>query len=86
MATLYGVLSFRYIDLRSQMLSNDRLLEEGLDRYALLRDAYLQHRNYLLHPEQSDDGDAGTVYVEDDVFGSTNPPIAKKTDSSPPAL
>lgn len=73
---LYGVLGFRYVDLRSQMLDNDRLLAEAMDKYALLRDAYLQHRTYLLHPEQSDAGDAGALYVEDDAFGSTAPPIA----------
>ena len=79
MGTLYGVLSFRYVDLRSQMLDNDRLLAEAIDRYALLRDAYLQHRYYLLHPEQSDASDTGALYVEEDAFGSTKAPIAEPT-------
>ena len=62
--TVYGVLSFRYVDLRSQLLDHDKILDEALDRYTLLRDAYLQHRNYLLHPEQNDNDSSGELYVE----------------------
>ena len=47
-ATIYVVLGVRYVDLRSQLLETDRLMQEALDRYAFMRDAYLQHRNYRI--------------------------------------
>ena len=60
---LYGLLGLRYVDLRSQMLETDRLLAEGLDKYTFIRDAYLQHRNYLITGEQADNG---ALYVGDE--------------------
>jgi phospholipid-binding lipoprotein MlaA len=62
-AVLYSILGLRYVDLRSQMLETDRLLDEGLDKYTFIRDAYLQHRNYLITGEQPDDG---SLYVGDE--------------------
>ena len=62
-AAIYGILALRYVDLRAQMLDTDRLLAEGLDKYTLIRDAYLQHRNYLITGEQQEDG---ALYVGDD--------------------
>lgn len=61
-AAIYSILALRYVDLRSQMLETDRLLDEGLDKYAFIRDAYLQHRNYLITGEQDD----GSLYVGDE--------------------
>lgn len=91
---LYGLLGVRYVDLRSQMLETDRLLDEGLDKYTFIRDAYLQHRNYLITGEQQDNG---SLYVgeegDDSVLSSTpekgNPsrfPLttAKNASHSPP--
>lgn len=60
---LYGLLGLRYVDLRSQMFETDRLLNEGLDKYTFIRDAYLQHRHYLITGEQPDDG---SLYVGDE--------------------
>ena len=60
---LYGILGFRYIDLRSQLLETDRLIAEALDQYSFIRDAYLQHRNYLITGEQQDNG---ALYVGDE--------------------
>ncbi len=60
---LYGLLGLRYVDLRSQMLETDSLLDEGLDRYAFIRDAYLQHRQFLITGETPNDG---ALYVDED--------------------
>ena len=62
-AVLYGILGLRYVDLRSQMLETDRLINESLDKYTFIRDAYLQHRNYLITGEQQDNG---SLYVGDE--------------------
>ena len=59
---LYGLLGVRYVDLRAQMFDTDRLLDEGLDKYTLIRDAYLQHRQYLITGEQADNG---ALYVNE---------------------
>ncbi len=72
-AVLYGLLGLRYVDLRSQMLETDRLLDEGLDKYTFIRDAYLQHRNYLITGEQPDNGSLYVGDEADDSVLSTTP-------------
>jgi phospholipid-binding lipoprotein MlaA len=62
-ALLYGALGLRYVDLRSQMLDTERLMADAIDKYTFMRDAYLQHRNYLITGEQQD---TGALYVEDE--------------------
>ena len=66
-AVIYSILALRYVDLRSQMLETDRLLNEGLDKYTFIRDAYLQHRNYLITGEQQDNG---SLYVGEEADDS----------------
>jgi phospholipid-binding lipoprotein MlaA len=62
-ALLYGILGFRYVDLRSQMLDTDRLMADAIDKYAFMRDAYLQHRQYLITGEQQETGE---LYVDEE--------------------
>ncbi len=75
---LNTLLIVRAVDLRSQYLENDKLLQEALDPYSFLRDAYLQNRNYLINGGSSgvaaagdDDkaasilGDGGADYVDE---------------------
>ena len=50
------------MDLRAQMLDSDRLISESLDKYTFVRDAYLQHRRYLLEGENQEEN--GSLYVE----------------------
>ena len=57
-----GILAVRYVDLRSQMLDTEKLMADALDPYTFMRDAYLQHRNYLINGEQPDNGD---LYVDE---------------------
>ena len=74
-AVIYGILGFRYIDLRAQMLATDKLIEESLDKYTFLRDAYLQNRNYLITGQQEDT--SGMLYVDE----TENKPINLLTQS-----
>ncbi len=59
---VYGLLILRYIDLRSQMLDTEHLMDEAFDPYTFMRDAYLQHRKFLITGEQPDNG---ALYVDD---------------------
>lgn len=63
-ALFYGVLGLRYIDLRSQMFDADKLMASALDKYAFMRDAYLQHRQYLITGEQQQVSDP--LYVDEE--------------------
>lgn len=77
-AVIYGLLALRYVDLRSQMLDSDRLLDEGLDKYTFIRDAYLQHRNYLITGEQQE---TGSLYVGDE--DDDQAPVEKPANGTP---
>ncbi|MDF1758002.1 MAG: VacJ family lipoprotein [Legionellaceae bacterium] len=63
-AVIFSILGVRYVDLRSQMLDTDKLINLSLDKYAFMRDAYLQHRNYLINgaPQQP----IGDLYIEEE--------------------
>lgn len=54
---IYGLIGLRYIDLRAQLLDTERLMDEALDKYTFIRDAYLQHRNYLINGTMPDTGE-----------------------------
>ncbi|MCH9755617.1 MAG: VacJ family lipoprotein [Gammaproteobacteria bacterium] len=66
-----SVLILRYIDLRSRMFDTDRLISQAPDPYAFMRDAYLQHRNYLIHGEEP--VATGTFYVDEDEAPEPDP-------------
>jgi len=42
------------VDLRSQLLSEDRLIDSAYDPYTFVRNAYLQHREFLVHGSQNE--------------------------------
>lgn len=65
-ALLYSLLVLRYIDLRAQLFDAERFMDEALDKYSFMRDAYLQHRNYLIAGTEQDNG---ALYVEDTKAG-----------------
>lgn len=62
-AWFWGVLALRYVDLRSQMFDTEKLMADAIDKYAFMRDAYLQHRRYLITGEQDNTGD---LYVDEE--------------------
>lgn len=61
-AVAYSLAALRYVDLRTQLLDSERIMNEALDPYAFMRDAYLQHRNYQITGTSQDDGD---LYVDE---------------------
>jgi phospholipid-binding lipoprotein MlaA len=61
-AWAYGLAGLRYIDLRAQLLDSEQLMNEALDKYSFIRDAYLQHRNYLITGAEQDNG---SNYIDD---------------------
>lgn len=61
-AVVFGLLGLRYVDLRSQLFDAERLMDQALDKYAFIRDAYLQHRNYLISGAEPDNG---ALFVDD---------------------
>ncbi|MGV3739689.1 MAG: MlaA family lipoprotein [Gammaproteobacteria bacterium] len=77
---LYTLLAVRYVDLRAQMFDTDRLIEESLDKYAFVRDAYLQHRNYLIQGEKSEED--GSMYVDEAAAPTEANPLPKPVPTS----
>ena len=84
---LNGLILLRYVDLRSQYLSSERLLDEALDKYSFIRDAYLQNRHYLISGEAPQTDSADSLYVEEDGNGyvEDKPTLAPATTKAPPA-
>ncbi|KTD61270.1 MlaA family lipoprotein [Legionella spiritensis] len=67
-AVIYGLIGLRYVDLRAQFFDTERLMNEALDPYAFIRDAYLQNRNYRINGEN----DLGSLYVEEDASSASD--------------
>jgi phospholipid-binding lipoprotein MlaA len=58
----YPLAGLRYIDLRSQFLDQEPLLNQALDKYTFIRDAYLQHRQYVITGKEPN---AGAIYLDE---------------------
>lgn len=82
-ATLnYSLLGVRYVDLRSQMLNTEKFMDDALDKYTFMRDAYLQHRQYLITGEQpTKDIDDSSLYVDDEDSKSANNILPEKPEN-----
>lgn len=52
---IYSLLGVRYLDLRSQFMDTEQIMDEALDQYSFIRDAYLQHRNFLIGVTRGED-------------------------------
>lgn len=78
-ALAYGLAGLRYVDLRAQMLDSDRIIDEALDKYSFIRDAYLQHRNYQITATQ----DNGALYVEEATVDPQSVPKAGAASQMP---
>lgn len=74
----YGLAGLRYIDLRSQLLDSEAIMDEALDKYSFMRDAYLQHRNYLIANETNPN--EGALYVEEN---ATNKATSNDANEAP---
>jgi phospholipid-binding lipoprotein MlaA len=68
----YPLLGVRYVDLRTQFADQEPLLKQSLDQYTFIRDAYLQHRQYLITGQEPN---TGAIYIDEDNIL----PVLKKT-------
>lgn len=64
----WGILTFYYFHLRAQLLPTQDLIEESLDPYVFVRDAYLQRRNFLIDKNQGKATASETQTDEDNDF------------------
>lgn len=79
----YGMIGLRYVDLRAELLDTERLIQQALDPYSFIRDAYLQHRNHLIGGSISQPSD---LYIDGDDDGSdyvSDPAPTKKPPKLP---
>lgn len=64
-STQYGLLALSLIQFRSDLLDSDDLIDEALDEYTLVRDAYLQNRAAKIHGKAiTSEEMAGELYIE----------------------
>ena len=72
------------VDVRAQLLSTDSLREGAADDYALVRDAWLQRRNYQIRgDEASDEDDTLPDYLREGDDAPTVPASAMPLPSPP---
>ncbi len=73
---LYSLLLLRYVDLRASLLDKEAIIEEALDEYSFIRDAYMQNRNYQINGERGEI-DPDSIYIEGEEEGEaeTTPPL-----------
>lgn len=62
-AVRYSILALRVVDTRARLLDADAALDRAFDRYAFVRNAYLQRREYLVR-----DGDVPEESIEDELL------------------
>ena len=57
------------VNVRAQLLPTDKLVEQAFDPYIFVRNAYLQHREHLIDPEQKE---ATDTYIEESAEYATS--------------
>lgn len=70
----WGIFTVNLIDLRSQVLGEDKLLMSSLDPYATIRDIYLQRRGDYIYPEDDSESTSSENidYLIDDENGESH--------------
>jgi phospholipid-binding lipoprotein MlaA len=72
--TRYFLQGLQLVDLRSQLFALDAMRQGAADEYALVRDAWMQRRNYQIQSDlRSDEGDELPDYLLDDEANPTVP-------------
>lgn len=56
--TRWALQGLQLVDLRAQLFALDAMREGAIDDYALVRDAWLQRRNYQIHGDGTQPGDS----------------------------
>lgn len=77
--TEYWLLGADVLDTRAALLSVDNALQQAYDPYAVVRDAYLQRREYLVR-----DGDVPEPSYEDEMLEEPIP-VDAPSEGAPPA-
>ena len=73
-AVRIGLQGLQLVDLRTQLFAVDRLREGAADEYALVRDAWMQRRNYQIHGDRMREQDQGLPdYLLEDEANPTVP-------------
>ena len=74
-AVRIGLQGLQLVDIRTQLMAVDRMREGAADEYALVRDAWLQRRNYQIHGDrvEADDEYLLPDYLLDDEANPTVP-------------
>ena len=69
-----GLQGLQLVDIRTQLMAVDRMRQGATDEYALVRDAWLQRRNYQIHGDrQGEDDYVLPDYLLDDEANPTVP-------------
>lgn len=81
-STSYALYTGRYIQLYADFLEAKPMIDESFDKYAFVRDAFLQNRQYQIegkkastHDEHSSTDDSSDLYVDE--FASLGHPASK---------
>ena len=61
------------VDVRTQLFAVDSMREGATDDYALVRDAWLQRRNYQIAGDEVQDDESLPEYLRDDINNPTVP-------------
>ena len=88
----YSLVALNAVDTRAKLLGTDELLDDALDPYTFLRDAWLQRRHNLVHDGQppapldmGEDDSPDDEAVEPATSAPANEPPANTAPASPVA-
>ncbi|MGR8980106.1 MAG: MlaA family lipoprotein [Gammaproteobacteria bacterium] len=74
-------------DARADMLSSEKVLDEAaVDRYDFIKNAYLQHRQYLVYDGNPPEEESDDFSLEDDLTSESDTDGIKTTDSNLPPV
>ncbi len=61
----YELIAINTVQIRADLIGTDTLVDDALDEYTLVRDAYLQNRLYNINGEKdTSQATAGSLYIE----------------------
>jgi phospholipid-binding lipoprotein MlaA len=77
----YSLYLLEYLGIRTDLLDSDSVLDTTYDPYAFVRNAYLEHREFEAHGDQSKDIDVLPEMLEDPAAAA--PPTAPGNAAAP---
>jgi len=70
----YGTTALDFVDARARLLSSDATLDSAYDKYGVLRDAWVQNREYLIFDGNPPEEKVEEFTDEDEADASEQPP------------